>query len=117
MLKNKEMGNVRSISGKGTENIPSNVVFHGLSDAIARHLEVYLDAHEGNLPVGQLYECVLGELERPLISLVLERLRGNQIKTADVLGINRNTLRKKIRKYNIVVRRRSKNAQRAAVAA
>ena len=114
MLKTKEMSNVTNISGKPYDDKPSMATFHGMSDAIARHLAVYLDAQEGNLPVGQLYECVLGELERPLITLVLDRLRGNQIKTAEVLGINRNTLRKKIRKYGISVRRRSKHALRNA---
>lgn len=115
MFKAKEMSNVTSLSGKPVDSAyTGNQAFHGMSDAIARHLEIYLDAHEDNLPVGQLYECVLTELERPLITLVLDRLRGNQIRTAEVLGINRNTLRKKIRRYGIAVRRRSKNAQKSA---
>ncbi len=115
MYKTKEIDNVTNIATKQAEvNAASGSVFNGLSDSIARHLETYLDAHEGRLPIGQLYECVLGELEKPLITLVLDRLRGNQIKTAEVLGINRNTLRKKIRRYSISVRRRSKNATKAA---
>jgi two-component system, NtrC family, nitrogen regulation response regulator GlnG len=48
---------------------------------------------------------VLAAIERPLIELVLERVGGNQVKAADVLGINRNTLRKKITDLNIVVRK------------
>jgi two-component system nitrogen regulation response regulator GlnG len=43
------------------------------------------------------------EVERPLISLTLEATRGNQIRAAEVLGLNRNTLRKKIRELNIPV--------------
>ena len=114
---NKDNNNVTNISTKqsGSAYAP-NPVFHGMSDAISRHLEAYLEAHDGKLPVGQLYELVLAELEKPLITLVLDRLRGNQIKTAEVLGINRNTLRKKIRRYSIIVRRRSKNAPKVAAA-
>jgi two-component system nitrogen regulation response regulator GlnG len=48
---------------------------------------------------------VLAAIERPLIALVLERVGGNQVKAADVLGINRNTLRKKITDLGIAVRK------------
>ena len=48
-----------------------------------------------------LYETILQMVERPLISLVLKKTKGNQIQTAKVLGINRNTLRKKIRLLKI----------------
>ncbi len=52
-----------------------------------------------------LYEMVLHQIERPLINIVLKKTRGNQIKTAEVLGINRNTLRKKIKMLDIEVKR------------
>jgi two-component system nitrogen regulation response regulator GlnG len=55
------------------------------------------------LPPSGLYERVLREIERPLISLSLEATNGNQIKSADLLGLNRNTLRKKIRELDIQV--------------
>ncbi|UCD84871.1 MAG: response regulator [Deltaproteobacteria bacterium] len=48
-----------------------------------------------------LYDLVLERVERPLIKLVLERTRGNQIKASEILGINRNTLRRKIQQLNI----------------
>ena len=51
---------------------------------------------DGSRQAQGLYDTVLAAIERPLIELVLERVGGNQVKAADVLGINRNTLRKKI---------------------
>lgn len=50
---------------------------------------------------GELYEFLLNVVEKPLIENILCRTEGNQIKTAKILGINRNTLRMKIKKLNI----------------
>ncbi len=78
-----------------------------LSEAIERHLKSYFDAHEGALPASGLYDRVLHEMERPLIQLSLSATRGNQVKAAQLLGLNRNTLRKKIRELDIKVVRGS----------
>jgi len=75
----------------------------GLSHSLESHLQTYFSAHGGGLPTSGLYDRVLKEMERPLITLTLQATRGNQIKAADVLGLNRNTLRKKIRELNIPV--------------
>lgn len=53
------------------------------------------------LEQGDLYYQVLAQVERPLIRCVLEKTGGNQLRTADILGINRNTLRKKIKALGI----------------
>ncbi|MET4807968.1 nitrogen regulation protein NR(I) [Limibacillus sp. MBR-115] len=74
-----------------------------LSDATERHLRQYFEAHEGSLPASGLYERVLQEVERPLIELSLAATKGNQIRAAQLLGLNRNTLRKKIRDLDIQV--------------
>ncbi|MBK18920.1 MAG: nitrogen regulation protein NR(I) [Rhodospirillaceae bacterium] len=74
-----------------------------LSTAVERHLSRYFDSHRGSLPSPGLYERVLKEMEKPLISLSLTATKGNQIKTAKMLGINRNTLRKKIKELDIDV--------------
>jgi two-component system, NtrC family, nitrogen regulation response regulator GlnG len=75
----------------------------GLSGAAERHLRDYFAAHKGGLPPAGLYDRVLREVERPLIMLTLGATRGNQLKAAQLLGLNRNTLRKKIRELDIDV--------------
>jgi len=80
----------------------------GLAQTVEQRLAVYFSAHGGNLPAAGLYDRILREIERPLIAMTLRATRGNQIRAAEVLGLNRNTLRKKIRDLNIPVVRGSK---------
>jgi two-component system, NtrC family, nitrogen regulation response regulator GlnG len=75
----------------------------GLAAAVERHLKGYFAAHKGGFPAAGLYDRVLREVERPLIALTLGATRGNQIRAAHLLGLNRNTLRKKIRELDIPV--------------
>ncbi len=79
-----------------------------LSQAIEGHLKRYFDLHGDNLPPSGLYDRILKEVELPLIALSLSATRGNQVKTAELLGINRNTLRKKIQDLDIRVTRGKK---------
>ncbi len=74
-----------------------------LSEAVERHISRYFAAHGDSLPPAGLYERVLHEVERPLIELCLQATRGNQIRASALLGLNRNTLRKKIRELGINV--------------
>ena len=74
-----------------------------LSESIERHLSSYFAAHENTLPTPGLYNRVLKELERPLLALTLEATQGNQLRAADLLGLNRNTLRKKLKELEISV--------------
>jgi two-component system, NtrC family, nitrogen regulation response regulator GlnG len=79
------------------------VADEGLGSAVERHINEYFVAHKGTMPAAGLYDRVLREIERPLIVATLVATRGNQIKAAYVLGLNRNTLRKKIRELDIPV--------------
>ncbi|MDR9483716.1 MAG: sigma-54 dependent transcriptional regulator [Sediminimonas sp.] len=79
-----------------------------LSGSVARHLRRYFDLHGNMLPPPGLYGRILREVELPLIEIALEATGGNQAKCADLLGINRNTLRKKINDLDIRVTRRRK---------
>ncbi len=68
-----------------------------LGAAVERHLTKYFLAQGDKLPPPGLYDRILQEIERPLLSICLAATKGNQIRAAHLLGLNRNTLRKKIR--------------------
>ncbi|TKW68630.1 MAG: sigma-54-dependent Fis family transcriptional regulator [Paracoccus denitrificans] len=77
-----------------------------LSSSVADHLQRYFDLHGDALPPPGLYERILREIELPLLEIALDATGGNQLRCADLLGINRNTLRKKLSDLNIQVTRR-----------
>ena len=77
-----------------------------MAQLIERHVGRLLTTVRETGEEGVLYERALAELERPLIRLTLAETRGNQIRAAALLGLNRNTLRKKIREHGIGVQRR-----------
>jgi two-component system nitrogen regulation response regulator GlnG len=76
-----------------------------LSNAVERYLARYFSGFDDGLPPPGLYHRILREVEAPLLSAALTATRGNQIRAADLLGVNRNTLRKKIRDLEIQVYR------------
>ncbi len=79
-----------------------------LASSVARHLRRYFDLHGGSLPPPGLYNRIIREVEMPLIEIALDATGGNQARCAELLGINRNTLRKKISDLDIRVTRRRK---------
>ncbi len=68
-----------------------------LAASVEQYLTQYFLAQGDRLPPPGVYDRILQEVERPLISICLAATRGNQIRAAQLLGLNRNTLRKKIR--------------------
>ncbi len=71
-----------------------------LSQCIQASLINYFEDLDGHAP-GNLYDIVLTEIEKPLLEVVMEQTDNNVTKAAEILGLNRGTLRKKLQKYNI----------------
>ncbi len=72
-----------------------------LSEHTEDALKVYFQALNGDRP-GDLYDFVIGEVEKPLFKAVMEFTAGNQSEAACILGINRGTLRKKLKTYSLI---------------
>ena len=71
-----------------------------LSTLVSQRLEAFFESQLNSLLVN-LYDVVIEQVECPLIIQTLKITQGNQIKAAEILGINRNTIRKKIKLFNI----------------
>lgn len=76
-----------------------------LEQAVAQHLARYFVQFGSDLPPAGLYDRILAEVERPLLAATLNAVRGNQLRAADLLGINRNTLRKKLSDLGLSAKR------------
>lgn len=72
-----------------------------LRNCVRRSLADYFRNLDGE-PVNELYEMVLAEMEIPLLEKILEHTRGNQTKASEMLGLNRGTLRKKLKQYGLL---------------
>jgi len=77
----------------------------GFEEIVRAKLRSFLRRIDG-YPVKNLYDDVIASVERPLLSLVLEHTGGNQLRAAAILGMNRNTLRKKLEAMGVTARRR-----------
>ncbi len=91
--------------GHADNNVVPEEATDGFETAVARRVEGEFAAASPGFPTAGLYDRLLAEVERPLITQALQATRGNQIKAAAVLGINRNTLRKKIQALGLATGR------------
>ena len=87
-------------NGKQPTPIPESVSGSCLCESVEQVVRGYLK-DLGHVEPCNLYELVLGEVERPLLQVIMEHTGGNQTKAAAMLGINRNTLRKKAARYGL----------------
>jgi two-component system nitrogen regulation response regulator GlnG len=88
-----EVSDVEAVLPPVTERVPAEQL--SFEEMVRAKIHALLQRMEG-YPVEDLYEEVISRVERPLIELVLERTSNNQVRAAEILGMNRNTLRKKI---------------------
>ncbi len=77
----------------------------GLAQVVSYSLKTYFEAHKNEKPATGLYDRVLREVEKPLLEHVMHFVGYNQVKAAELLGINRNTLRKKLNALKIKIDR------------
>ena len=87
---------VASLDNDGTRNVDSPP----LAEAVRQALERYFEHLDGHAP-GELYRMVIEEVERPMLECVMRHCGGNQTRAAEHLGINRGTLRKKLKQYGL----------------
>ena len=73
---------------------------HPITECIETQLQGYLNDLKGTAPT-DIYQMVLAVVEKPMLEYVLNKVGGNQSKAADMMGINRNTLRKKMAAYGL----------------
>jgi two-component system nitrogen regulation response regulator GlnG len=95
----EELISARIVERELAEQVPVAVGEDGpvsLGALLERHLASHFADQPDGVPPPGLYDRILEEVERPLIRLTLAATRGNQVRAADILGLNRNTLRKKI---------------------
>jgi two-component system nitrogen regulation response regulator GlnG len=91
----------------GAEDAPTGNI--SIAQAVERYLQTYFASFGREMPPPGLYQRILAEVEYPLVLASMTATRGNQIKAAELLGLNRNTLRKKIRELGVNVYRGARN--------
>jgi Fis family transcriptional regulator len=72
-----------------------------LDEAVSRSLEKYFKDLEG-APALSIYDMVIRAVERPMLEVVMRQAGGNQLRASAMLGINRNTLRKKLQQHGML---------------
>jgi two-component system nitrogen regulation response regulator GlnG len=101
-------GPAKTLNGDNTDE---PAALHSISRFMEAHLARYFAEFDGGLPPDGLHQRVLKEIEVPLINAALAATNGNQLRAADLLGINRNTLRSKIKGYGLKITRRPASAR------
>lgn len=99
------MASNKKVSRKKSKRVASHTTHVGtrnklLSNLTDECLNSYFETLNGHKP-GDLYQLVIGEVEKPLFRAVLTYTKGNQSEAAEILGINRGTLRKKLKDYKL----------------
>ncbi len=74
---------------------------HSIDEAVTKSLEKYFRDLDGT-PAGSIYDMVIRAVERPMLEVVMRQAQGNQLRASEMLGINRNTLRKKLQNHGML---------------
>jgi Fis family transcriptional regulator len=87
------------VIGESDGNV--SVSIPSLSESVEAAVKKYINAMDGQ-EISNLYDLVVSEIEAPLLATVMKRTSHNQSRASSVLGLNRGTLRKKLKKYGLV---------------
>jgi len=94
------LSDASNIENGAVNNNPHTEEISQLSHAVKHSIRRYLYELDGTQP-SNMYDLVLRQIEQPLFEAILEHTKGNQSRAAEMLGLNRGTLRKKLRSYNL----------------
>lgn len=84
-----------------SKNSQNQIVKKPLRELIKKSIKYYFINFKNNKDVNNLYALAISEIEKPLLDIVMQYTRGNQTKASLIMGINRSTLRKKLKKYGM----------------
>lgn len=98
IIKNNVIQMTSAVGEVEVEEVSSTA---SLNEAVRDSLKKYFNTLDGNDP-NNLYNMVLQQIEQPLMEIVMEQVDGNQSRAAECLGLNRGTLRKKLKIYNLL---------------
>lgn len=98
---NTTIKQAETINNDSSIEAAQNKPEHTLRECVEVVMENYFNQLEGQKVV-DLYELVISEVEAPLMEAVMQYTRGNQTKASTAMGLNRGTLRKKLKKYNML---------------
>lgn len=92
---------VESVRVTGESDGDVSIAMPSLSESVEAAVKKYINAMDGQ-EISDLYELVVSEIEAPLLATVMKHVSHNQSRASSVLGLNRGTLRKKLKKYGLV---------------
>lgn len=99
-LKDTSFNSIRKINGVFDKEFIEQLDKYSIEDIVEIKISRFLD-QIGTFQLENMHELIMSKIEKPLITQILHRVGGNQVQAAKILGINRNTLRKKIKMYSI----------------
>jgi len=91
----------QTMDQKDNKKLVANAEQHTLKECVHTAIDKFFDHLDGQ-PTTGLYDMVMAEVEEPLLQVVMKHARDNQSKAAEILGLNRGTLRKKLKQYDLL---------------
>ena len=101
MTKAETLAEHTAANDEGLQTLRQDVSPNHLRDAVSASVRQYLDELDGQMTT-EFYDMVLSQIEEPLLKEIMNYTRNNQTKASVMLGLNRGTLRKKLKRYDLI---------------